>query len=569
MIGVIAKADETATVQEFFELFKTPWESHCAGRRYDVVIATSEEIPEVDAAVLVVYGSDKRKTDARCGITTHLQHRGAFLNYQGIRLPIYGNVLTFDNASAGIPCVTADRGTSGIRNRSADVEILRLGYDLFQEVRFLLSEGQPIENASIPTLDIHIAMLREWILSAGITLLEIPPTPAGHDFVVCLTHDIDFVGIRNHLFDHSMWGFVCRATFGSVRNFLRGRFSFKRLLQCWFAVMSLPLVYAGWTKDFWEPFEWYLKVERNLPATYFLVPFKRRQGEKVHNRYASRRATAYDVGDLAQSTEVLLKQGCELGVHGIDSWNSEEKGRAELARIASVSGVHKVGIRMHWLLCDKNTAGVLDRSGYAYDSTFGYNETVGYRNGTAQAFRPLGVHSLLELPLHIQDGALFYPNKLDLSKREATRRCQVLIDNAKERGGMLTVLWHDRSHAAERFWGDFYMELVRALRGSGAWFGTGIQAADWFQKRRNVRFERLESKVGVRAFAQFDVNKSLPLLRLRVYVPPIVNQVEDTTRQETFAFSDNPWDGRTVEFDSSFRMTFRTPEGLSVHRTRS
>jgi len=62
--------------------------------------------------------------------------------------------------------------------------VVRLGYDLFQEVQFLLSAGQPLEQASIPTLDIHIRMLRNWILSEGIPLLEIPPVPGGHSFAV-------------------------------------------------------------------------------------------------------------------------------------------------------------------------------------------------------------------------------------------------------------------------------------------------------------------------------------------------------------------------------------------------
>ena len=74
---------------------------------------------------------------------------------------------------------------------------------------------------------------------------------------------------------------------------------------------------------------------------------------------------------------------------------------------------------MHWLLRDANTASALEQAGYAYDPTVGYNETIGYRNGTTQVFRPLGAQTLLELPLHIQDGALFYPQRLDLSEPEA------------------------------------------------------------------------------------------------------------------------------------------------------
>ena len=104
-----------------------------------------------------------------------------------------------------------------------------------------------------------------------------------------------------------MWGFAYRATVGAVRNFARGRLSGARLLQSWLAAASLPLVFAGWVRDFWEPFEWYLGVEKGLPATYFLIPFKRRAGQKVPGRHGARRATAYDVGDLGQWCRTLTR----------------------------------------------------------------------------------------------------------------------------------------------------------------------------------------------------------------------------------------------------------------------
>ena len=179
----------------------------------------------------------------------------------------------------------------------------------------------------------------------------------------------------------------------------------------WTAVLSLPLVYLGWVRDFWEPFDWYLRVEKNLPATYFLIPFKRRAGEGVAGRHAARRASAYDIGDVVDRTATLITARCEVAVHGIDAWHSADKGREERARVAAATGAPADGIRMHWLLRDANTASALDAAGYAYDAGLGYNETIGYRNGTAQVFRPLGARTLLELPLHIQDGALFYPTQ--------------------------------------------------------------------------------------------------------------------------------------------------------------
>jgi hypothetical protein len=292
-------------------------------------------------------------------------------------------------------------------------------------------------------------------------------------------------------------------------------------------------------------------VELDHPATYFLIPFKGLPGEKVAAPQASRRAAGYDINELAHWTTALLKEGCELGVHGIDAWHSVEKGREESARISAVSGEPGPGIRMHWLLRDEGTFRVLEDAGYAYDSTVGYNETVGYGSGTAQVFRPLGARSLLELPLQIQDGALFFPNRLDLPEPDAWDRCGRLIDHVRAFGGVLTVLWHDRSHGPERFWGDFYVRLVQALRSFDGWFGTAGQVVGWFRKRREVRFERLDGADGTaRTRLRFRGEEIRPPLTVRVHRPGAT-------------VTDVPWNGETVfEVDSVTRPAVHATAGV-------
>src|SRR5260370_25409525 len=129
---------------------------------------------------------------------------------------------------------------------------------------------------------------------------------------------------------------------------------------------------------------------------------------------------------------VLKRYGGELGVHGIDSGHNVEKGRSEAAKIRELVSGRPAGIRIHWLLQDSQTPLILEESGYAYDSTSGYHETIGYRNGTTQLFRPLRVTTLLELPLNIQDGAPFYPHNLNLTDSQAHKSCELLLANAHE-----------------------------------------------------------------------------------------------------------------------------------------
>jgi len=489
VIGVIAQEHETKTVEEFFQLFKVPWEFYRSGASYDIILISGPAPDGVMAQLILIYDSNEHSTDRQAGTIGLTKVDNAKIDWKGNQIPLYGQLLTFGPIDQNIVCATAAADVAAIELKPKNPRVIRLGFNLFEEIEFLLDAGQPVENALIPSLDLHIGLLRDLILGSGISLIEIPPVPTGHDFAVCLTHDIDFVGIRRHKFDHTMWGFLYRSTIGAIGNFLRGKTSFHRLLQCWKAAIKLPFVFLGWARDFWMPFEWYLEVEKNLSPTYFFIPFKRRQGENVTVSHADRRGCAYDITDIPDWIARLQAEGCEIGVHGIDAWHSVEKGREELNRVATIAGTTGLGIRSHWLLRDGDTYGVLEKAGYSYDSTCGYNETPGYRSGTTQVFRPPGARELLELPMHIQDGALFFHDRLELSEAEAERQCSAFIESAAKRGGVLTVLWHDRSHGPERFWGEFYVELLRMLKRRKVWFGTAAEVIAWFRKRREISFK--------------------------------------------------------------------------------
>ncbi len=489
MIGIVANSVDRRVIEELFQLFKTPWEFFRPDRAYEVVVATIETVPDVGARLLLVFCSSETSIDSQYGIKPGRRVQGAVLRSKLGAVPTYGDTLTFDN-SAAASCVATEQGSAGVAVARGDQRVVRLGYDLLREVRHLLTVGQPIDRAGYPTIDTHIALLRQWILDAGIGLVEIPPVPAGCSFIACLTHDIDFAGIRQHKFDHTMWGFLYRATLGAVRGLASRRISLSRAIASFRYAAALPFVHLGLARDFWIPFEWYMRVEKDLPATYYMIPFKGRPGQRVPGPHPGRRACAYELADVRDWISKLERTGCEIGVHGIDSWHSVVLGQEELGRIREVSSSDERGIRMHWLLQERTTHRRLEDAGYEYDSTAGYNETVGYRNGTSQVFMPFECRTLLELPMHIQDGALFLPQRLNLSETAAWELCEAFIRHANSSGGALTILWHDRSHAAERFWGDFYVRLVQRLKFLNVWFATASQAVGWFRKRRGATFER-------------------------------------------------------------------------------
>jgi len=490
MIGVIAGPRDLEVVQEFFELFKTPWEFYRADRAYEVVLSAKDERFEGSARLVLSYGVAEVNPGSRHLTRAGDSHRHSrVLSYRRHRIPLYDDSVTFpEKESWLIKDEDSQEPVAYLEQREGAVQI-RIGYDLFAEVRRLLTTGQPATNAAIPTLELHIALLKDFIVGSGIRLLEIPPVPEGYRFIACLTHDVDHPAIRPHKLDHTIFGFLFRAVFASWAQLFSGRMSLRELTRNLLAAVKLPFIYVGIAKDFWSDFhDRYLQLENGLPSTFFLIPFKNRSGSHCNPRAEKLRAARYGAAELAEAIKKLKHAGCEVGLHGIDAWCDSFRGQSEFEEIRRLTGTRDIGVRMHWLFYDQESPRILEMADAAYDSTVGYNETVGYRAGTTQAFRPVNASRLLELPLHVMDTALFYPAYLGLSPQEAKKVLDRIIDNATEFGGCITVNWHDRSLAPERLWNAPYRELIQDLKSRGAWFATTGQAVSWFQHRRSVTF---------------------------------------------------------------------------------
>jgi hypothetical protein len=86
VIGVLSRDSEARAVQEFFQLFKTPWEFYTPRKKYDLLIATQDEIPEdIHANAVVIYGSHAIEFDGQMGVVTAPPKKGGWLTwYTGI-----------------------------------------------------------------------------------------------------------------------------------------------------------------------------------------------------------------------------------------------------------------------------------------------------------------------------------------------------------------------------------------------------------------------------------------------------------------------------------------------------
>jgi len=67
------------------------------------------------------------------------------------------------------------------------------------------------------------------------------------------------------------------------------------------------------------------------------------------------------------------------------------------------------------------------KAGYDYDASLGYNETIGYLNGTTQVFRPSVFGRCWSSPCTSRMAPCSFQPNSDLSESDAWTRCEELI----------------------------------------------------------------------------------------------------------------------------------------------
>jgi len=129
----------------------------------------------------------------------------------------------------------------------------------------------------------------------------------------------------------------------------------------------------------------------------------------------------------------------------------------------------------------RNLAAVAD-AGFAYDSSLGFPDGIGFRAGIARPFRPWDFEherplDLVEVPLAVMDVTLAERRYLGLSPRTAWSRVTSLLDRAAEHGAAFAILWHpDRfDPPTSGGWDRFFYRLIGAVAERG---GTCMSAQD-------------------------------------------------------------------------------------------
>jgi hypothetical protein len=153
---------------------------------------------------------------------------------------------------------------------------------------------------------------------------------------------------------------------------------------------------------------------------------------------------------LAPQLSEASKRGFPVELHG--SYSSVVGGATltqESLRLEKATGEKAMGNRQHWLRFDQhdNLFQAIEDAKLVFDSSLGFSDMVGFRNGASFAFPPYDFkkerpYQFLEIPLAVMDVSLETASRT-LGRNAQELAEEVLQQSRKWGWGGISVLWHN------------------------------------------------------------------------------------------------------------------------------
>ncbi len=413
------------------------------GRRLDLYYGPA---PEGSGARVAIRWSGR---DLRAGrdfdVTTHVEDGGApYVSFGGEpALPPRreGDALRFetDLVFAAFWWLTGAREHTYTRDRWFNIS-LRGSY---------LVEQRLIER---PAISLWAHRIRAHLEAAGLPATR-PDFAQNGGSALTLSHDVDYPEIVR-------WVELLRAPLAGMRGIR-------------------ALAHMTSAKAFWRFREW-ADFAETLGGARSCFYFMARQGSLW--KFANGDPDAfYDVRapHFAREIAELRARGCEIGLHA--SFNSPvetERLAREKARIEEVAGAPIAGNRSHYWRLDPvkphETLDALERAGFLYDTTLGYEFYPGFRRGVCHPYYPWHPSERRQLGI-LEFAPTWMDNQYDgrLSENgivDPIAHAKGLLAHVAQTGGVAVIDYHVRGMSPAFPWGRWLASWLpearpRAMRG--------------------------------------------------------------------------------------------------------
>ena len=202
---------------------------------------------------------------------------------------------------------------------------------------------------------------------------------------------------------------------------------------------------------------------------------------------------------ITEVIKFLKDGGNEIGLHlSYLSYNNKKMMEKEKEELEYLAG-SKIGTRTHFLRFKVPETWILERdSGFYYDSSLGYPDKIGYRNGFCWVYSPYVIGKeeeikFFELPLSVMDSALFEESK---TMEDAWSYLMRLFNNIEEYNGVITLDWHQRAFNEKYFknWSLVYKKCLDHFKSRDAFVDLAGNIVEWINKRNLVFISKEANK---------------------------------------------------------------------------
>jgi len=344
----------------------------------------------------------------------------------------------------------------------------QLGIDVFGTAFFGLSRYEETTQPS-PALDVHGRFPAAASIAAALGLLERPFVDEAiavfaaalqllwpeyrqrrWRFAVVPSHDID-----------EPFAFALHGPLRAIRR-VGGDIVRRRNLRRAYDTARHYLAFLRGAPDPYDTYTWLLlQAERAGWQTTFNFmaahPWRHDPGYAIEHPHVQARI------------DQIRRRGHAIGFHpSYRSIDAPQRWDQEWQRLRTAVSGPIYGGRQHFLrFCVPHTWRLWADHGFAYDSTLGFADHIGFRAGTSRPFPVFDIAArrtlpLLERPLVAMDTTLTKHRYMRLGTgTEAWERLIALKDACRRHGGEFTLLWHNA-----RLWDGEQRALYRALIGA-------------------------------------------------------------------------------------------------------
>ncbi|MFW6351734.1 MAG: polysaccharide deacetylase family protein, partial [Bacteroidota bacterium] len=215
--------------------------------------------------------------------------------------------------------------------------------------------------------------------------------------------------------------------------------------------------------DPWWNFDWMIDLEKRLGirSTFFFL----KQEDRFDNSLYK-----FHVKKINNLIKRLKDDDFEVGLHGTMRSVADIKNLQEqTGELSGILGGKPVGIRQHYLrFFHPHTFKIQESAGLIYDSSLGFAEHDGYRNGYCYPFHPYDFEAdkmmkIWEIPLVLMEISMLQYRKEGF---EALRSSVFhYISEAEKFGGLFSLLWHNCRLSEYEYDGvtNFYEKLLEQI----------------------------------------------------------------------------------------------------------